>query len=271
MNPKNLKKDQLVYVPAKSVKIDPLEYPSAMVSCKVSEVKRNNVVLYDIPTKKHDLETVKSGILRRKLGILILRVGDYNSEDSLLDPLFNAVCSISSLLLTSDSIFALKIRTFKELQYYWIKYNASISHIVIIGHGYKDQGLVFGNKPDSQCLIDYNKNSRNPKNESDFLEIVSADQVINTLQLNNGSNQGVDIISLSCFTGMRSFGKKIGGAPFCSFFAGARKAVNPMDAIYFYNEFVTEYFLNGAKVKDAFEKANVKSEFAMWSKQNQSE
>ena len=88
---------------------------------------------------------VGSGICHKNIGILILNIGDFQTEATLLDPLAKSVLQYSRLLFDDSYVKHYKVRTLEELKYLWAKEHNVYTHIVMIGHGCKN-GFIFNDK-----------------------------------------------------------------------------------------------------------------------------
>ena len=95
---------------------------------------------------------LKDGLISDKIGnslchknvkVLILEIGDMETEDTLLDPLNKSILQYIRLLLPDDMVISLKIRNITELEYFWKKNHNINSHVVLIGHG-KQNSIKFG-------------------------------------------------------------------------------------------------------------------------------
>ena len=81
-------------------------------------------------------------LLHRDVGILILCIGDMETERNLLDPLAKSILQFCRLLLKDGHVVSEKVRSLDELARTWRKGQAAFTHVVLIGHGSKD-GLKF--------------------------------------------------------------------------------------------------------------------------------
>jgi hypothetical protein len=171
---------------------------------------------------------IKKQKIFKSIGILILQIGDLETESRLLDPLFNSVNSFFRMLLTDDQIESFKIRTQTELALVWKKYEKKFSHVIIIGHGEKDAIFFSGGKK------------------------ITADKLANLLDKNSSKDSQKKIFfSLCCHTGSKDFGGKFSKFPVCKQFIGPTEAIYGPYALLFCELF----FIQSMQVHDSRLKA----------------
>lgn len=240
----NLIEGSNVYVPASKVGLG-TNNPSAMVKCKLVKKENRYGHISDIPGTQ-EVKKVGLSLIYERLGILIVQIGDFVTEDSLLEPLHDSVFKYTNLLLVSGDIWNIKVRSLKELSYYWNQLHGIISHIVLIGHG-NTNSLIFGENT-----------------------VVSAKELNQTLQLSSEIEQDIQIISLCCHTGNGNFGKVVSDAPFCQAFIGPSDSIHAVNSSQFYQTFMTYQMLYGYTSKRAYQYARVftpgATDFNMWVK-----
>jgi hypothetical protein len=72
--------------------------------------------------------------LHKNLGILVLRIGDFDTEATLLDPLAKSILHFARLFLDDSFARLLQVRSVAELTA-WLPPNvAAFSHLVVVGH-----------------------------------------------------------------------------------------------------------------------------------------
>src|SRR5687767_8985654 len=126
---------EFVYVPAACLP-DPDSQAYALVRRKVLKQAKRSVTV-DIG----EGESVSVGSMRvhdRRLGFLVLKVGDFATEDTLLDPLAKSVVQFLRLLLSDSHVRGLSVRTLDELDAFWGSNHNAYSHVVLIGHSAAD-------------------------------------------------------------------------------------------------------------------------------------
>jgi len=232
-----------VHVPAIKAGLDS-QYPFAMVSGKVIS-KTSSTVKIDIPQNGGICKNISIALVRKKLGIFIIQIGDMETEESLLDPLRKSILQFTRLLLSDDYIRCISIRSIEEFKFFWEKEQALMSHIVFIGHG-SANSIFFG---------------RNEINVKDIKKIISS---------NGRVEEAKQIISLCCKTGGAWFGKVLSGERVSEVFIGPSGSVHAANASQFYQSYMTYNLLSGYSTEVAYDYARVSnpglSEFNLWRK-----
>jgi hypothetical protein len=121
-----------VFVPA-ALLPDNVESPGAMYRTTVVDTVRRSVKV-GIPGEKTS-GCIPSSKVRELLGILIIRIGNYHSDYSLLDPLAKSLLQYCRLLMTDDFVWLREIRSLAELQMVWQEKACVTSHVLLVGHG----------------------------------------------------------------------------------------------------------------------------------------
>ncbi|KIE86988.1 hypothetical protein SD67_00025 [Acinetobacter pittii] len=231
-----------VHIPAISVGLDS-QYPFAMVSGKVLS-KTNSKVNVQIDLNGGFCKDISLSLARKKLGILIIQIGDMETEETLLNPLRKSILQFTRLLLSDDYIRCISIRTLEEFKFFWEKEQALMSHIVLIGHG-SANSIRFGG---------------NDIKVKEIKKIMSGTTV----------GEAKQIISLCCKTGGAWFGKVISGQVFSEIFIGPSGSVHAANASQFYQSYMTYNLLSGYNTEVAYDYARVSnpgvSEFNLWRK-----
>lgn len=215
-----------VFVPAS--KFDELVgYPTAFYETRVTEVngKRLRVALPNGATS----DWIGSALCHRNVGILILTIGDLETEIPLLDPLAKSVLQFCRLLVDDGSVRHYKVRSVHELRYIWQRDQILFSHIVLIGHGDVDAVIFHVDGRVSPHLLD------------------QATQFRGALQKT--------FISLCCKTGYRSFGGVFSEATICEHFIAPFHSVHGAIASQFCQSFLAYHLLEGQTVGVAFRHA----------------
>jgi hypothetical protein len=172
---------------------------------------------------------IGASLVHRDVGILVLSVGDFETESTLLNPLAKSVTQFCRLLLPDDQVRAVRVRSLSELRALWQREQAAYSHVVWIGHG-SATGINFGvdGWVDAQTL-------------GDALRVRGAPRKV--------------YISLCCKTGYKSFGSALSRTTICSRFVGPFHSVEGAVASQFCQTFLTAHLLEGRTVGVAFNKA----------------
>lgn len=188
-------------------------------------------------------EWIASSLVQKNIGILVLEIGDLQTETSLLDPLAKSVLQYCRLLLPDDYVRFHKIRFPSELSTIWEKEKDIYSHIVLIGHG-KKNGIIFSN----QGVV-------RPNEISSCLTKSNTDKVF---------------ISLCCQTGYKDMGGNFSRIiDVCSHFIAPFHSIHGAEASQFVQTFLAFHILRGNTVKTAFNNAYQTPDgktFRLWEK-----
>jgi hypothetical protein len=238
-----LEKNTRVHVPAKSVGLGD-DYPSAMVECNFVRMSGYRSVVDDVPNT-HGERQLDRRLVTRKLGILILQLGDFDTEDYLLEPSFRALSHISSLVLLPEYVWARRVRSLEEMETFWERSIGVVSHLVLVGHGGK-ASLTFGRKS------------------------VGVDEFCSVLGRDSVDGEAPLVISLCCKSGSGLFGKEVSGNPTCRAFIGPSGAIHAANSALFYQSFLSHSLVDGRTIEKAYQLARVftpgVTEFNMWQK-----
>ncbi len=221
----NLRSDDTIYVPVSKLKAE-IQSPSSLVERNVLEVVGRKV---RVDVGNGETELIASSKCHRNIGIMILAIGDLETESTLLDPLAKTVLQFCRLLVPDDFIKFYKVRSLPEVSNIWQREHGAVSHVIIISHGDRSS-LKFANGG----LV----------NIRDFSE-----------QLNIEGVTSKAIISLACRTGHKSFGGLISAYDFCEMFIGPFHSVHGAIASQFVQTFLTLHLLEGETFHVAFKHA----------------
>jgi hypothetical protein len=222
----DLKVDESVYVPCSRVR--GLESVGvALFQTKVVESAKKKVRVQLRDGSPSDW--IGAALVHRAVGILIVNIGDFYSEHSLLDPLAKSVGQFCRLLVPVDQIRAVRVRSLSELTCFWQREQAAYSHVIWIGHG-SPNGIHFA--------VD---------------GLVSPDQLNVALQFRGAENKV--FVSLCCQTGYQSFGAAISRSTICRTFLGPFHSVEGAIASQFCQTFLVSHLLQGVTVAAAFRAA----------------
>jgi len=167
----------------------------------------------------------------RNLGFLILCVGDFRTEATLLNPLAKSVLQFLRLLLPDDDVRSINIRTLAELGAHWSAQHAVTSHVVIIGHG----------SFDSVSFID-----AGPVKGKDLVHRLSTAAPAATPKL---------FVSLACQTGRAAFAKPFSQSAICRDLIAPFNSVHGAGASQFCQSFFASHLLGGTEIPAAFSQA----------------
>jgi len=216
----------IAFVP--SVKIIGLpEQTSAFYRGTVVEVQSRSIKV-SLPNGDHS-NWVGTGLCQKDVGILILSIGDDNSEMTLLDPLAKSVLQYCRLLVTDGYVKFHKIRSLAELRKVWLTYQQAYSCVILIGHG-SNEGFWF--------FVD---------------DLVTPAELVQTLQIDGAPAK--TFISLACQTGFRSVAQPLSRMAICNHFLAPFESVHGAVASQFVQTFLANHFLVGSSSKVAFKAA----------------
>jgi len=230
-----------VHVPSSKAGIG-VNYPSAMVSGEIQAIQNAKIII-TLPNGNLS-HPIYIKLARRKLCFLIVQIGDFQTEQTLLVPLRKSILQYTRLILTDDYIKCVSIRSIDEFIYYWHKNHALISHLVLIGHGRPD-AILFGENNWIPAL--------------DFRSKLSVDGPI---------GEAKQIISLCCKTGGGNFGKPVSAAQICEIFLGPSGNIHASSASLFYQSYLAYHLVNGYTSDRAYDYARIANpgavEFNLW-------
>lgn len=172
---------------------------------------------------------IGAGLCQKNIGILLLTIGDLETETGLLDPLAKSVLQYCRLLVPDDYLRAYKIRSLAELTSIWQKEQASYSHVIIVGHG-SPEAIKFS--------VD---------------GWVKPDALDATLKV-RGAPRKI-FISLCCQTGYKTMGGKLSEMAICSHWLAPFHSVHGAVASQFVQTFLAFHLLEGESVGVAFKHA----------------
>lgn len=161
------------------------------------------------------------------LGFLILRVGDWVSEATLLDPLAKSVLQYLRLLVPDDRVQLIHVRTRDEIGHALTTYGSTFSHVILVGHGSSTSlsttdggisGAEFGTKLDPAA----------PK----------------------------VVVSLACYSGREAFARPISLAPGCREYVAPFSAAHGAAASHFVQTILHLHLLLGREFQASFRSAN---------------
>lgn len=220
------------------------DYPFSMALATVREIT-DRFVKVDLRDGSLS-DDIPLSVVRKKLGILLIEIGDYKTEETLLTPLKKSILQFARLLLSDDYIKNYTIRTPGELKYIWQEQHPVTSHLILVGHG-DAQSLLFGKDT-----------------------TVKADELIQLLKTEQGVGEAKQVISLCCKTGSKTFGGTVSGNPNIESFIGPVGSVHGATASQFCQSYLTYLFLQGFKSSTAYEYAKAAnpgtSDFVFWRK-----
>ena len=187
-------------------------------------------------------EFIGSSLAHSNTGVIIITIGDCQTETSLLEPLRKSVLQFSRLLLQDDNVISLFCRSIEEFKKLWDLHNCSYSYLILIGHGDK-KGFEFG-----------------------VNGLVGAEEFIKIIE--DSSCNAKHIISLCCNTGYEKVGSVISKSAKCLDYIAPFQSIHGAEASQFVQTFLINHLLKGLQTKSAFNNSNnlfaSKNNFRMW-------
>lgn len=185
---------------------------------------------------------VAASAAHRNIHVLVIRIGDFSTENTFLDPMAKSILQFLRVLLTDGYVTKFEVRSIGELAEYWRLNHRIISHVVLVGHGQTD-GLLFG-----------------------AMNLISADAL--SAALNVAGVTPKTFISLACETGKGVFAREFSGSPVCKAYIGPYCSIHGADASLFVQNFLSTHFLDGLTLLVAMKKSYgsiSRCKFRLWS------
>ena len=224
--PKNIAVGQEVYVPRSVIGLDPSTAAGPFLPTNVKQARMRSVQI-EIPTSPFPtLRWVASKLVATRLGVLIVRIGDYD-ETHLIEPLSKSVLHFCRILLPGH-LSIIEVRTVRELMHFWNQLHAGFEQVILIGHGDK-RHIYFGTRP------------------------VSAAALVRLFE--KPSPQPKEFVSLCCQTGQQPFAKQFSSSMACNTFIGPFHSVHGVTASQFCQAYLTRRLLEGSSIGIAFNQA----------------
>ena len=153
--------------------------------------------------------------------MLVIRIGDFGSEHSLLDPLAASVADGARLLFPGNTVRLESLRTLPGLEIVWHDAHAVVSTLILVGHG-KSDGLLFGRY------------------------WASADEIVEKLRpcVPHLGFSNLRIISLCCRTGLTGIASGVSSGLGCSW-VGPTEAALGSECASFVGSLLTSHYQGG--------------------------
>lgn len=213
----------------------------AMRRCEVTAVNDRSIRVR-LPDNA-DSKWIGSSKAHGALGIALVSIGDFDSEEGLINPLGKSILQFCRLLLADDHIAAIKIRAIGEFGEWWGKNHNAYTHIILIGHG-DHEAIYFGVGGARKPI--YFKRRLGKHNAEPKL-----------------------FISLCCETGKEPFAERFSRLDFCGDLIAPEHSIHGAVGSQFLQTFLSLHLLQGKSKKVAFNNANSlmpgSDSFAMWS------
>lgn len=224
---RNLQVDETVFVPKQRLGMRS-EDGSALKECRVLAVNGRTITV-DVNDDHGNALSVASSAAHRNIHVLVVRIGDFETEASFLEPLTKSILQFLRVLLTDGYVTKIDVRSLSELGLYWERNHGAFSHVVIAGHGQPD-GLTFA--------VD---------------GLVNSDSFLDALDVAGVGAK--TFISLACETGKGELARKLSSHRVCAGYLGPYQTVHGADASLFVQTFLTMHFLDGLTLSVAAKKS----------------
>ena len=218
---RNLKIGETVYVPRSKIRLP--QEGSSFYRTTVQEVIGRSI---QINLPKGETAKIASSKVRRNIGILLIKAGDFDTEETLLNPLSKSLLQYFRLLLSDDMVLSKHVRSLHEVEVIWNDVGPLYTHLVIVGHGSKN-GIQFG---------------------LDSFE--SAEDIAAVFEESDTTISS--FVSLCCETGYADFGKKLSRFQSCKSVIAPFHSVHGAVASQFCQTFFSYHLLEGETQKVAF-------------------
>lgn len=222
----NLHVDETIYVPSRLVP-DGDRFPHSIFKSKVVEIQARSVRC-QMPNGQPS-ELIATSKVHKSVGVALVSIGDFLTEDSLINPLAKGVLQLCRLLLPDDHVTGIRVRAIGELGEWWTKNHGSYTHVVLVGHGSKD-GITFGVGGERSARL--------------FLK-----------RLGPANADPKTFISLCCESGRAPFAREFSMLPFCRRYIAPYHSVHGAVAAQFLQSFLNLHLLQGCSPTVAFRKA----------------
>jgi hypothetical protein len=219
-----------VFVPSRLLP-KPDEQPFALMRRKVTGTTNRSVRIDVQDAMGNDIEVSSRLLHGEDLGITILRVGHFVTEDTALDPLAKSLLQFTRLLIDDEVVRLVEVRTAAEIREIWSKIGPSTTHVILVGHG----------RSDSFRLLD----EPVPLRGDQFAALFE----------NVPKSKPKTWVSLSCLTGRTPFAKPFSSSEVCADFFAPYQSVHVAAASQFAQTFFVNHLLNAVGVIAAHRRA----------------
>ena len=224
-----------VWVPSTRLSGD---HPYALVTREVLGQDKRSVVVND---RDGESVGISSRLVHPKtLGFLVLRLGDFETEMTLLDPLAKSVLQYLRLLIPDDAVLSLHARTRDEIGEFLKLSGSGVSHIILVGHGRADALKMFN----GGWLA-----------ARDFANLLGAYGARKT------------VVSLACSTGKTTFGRSLSKSAACKELVAPTGEAHRASASLYVQALLHTHLLHGHEFMTAARLANEVTEgsrFVHW-------
>lgn len=215
-----------VYVPVERIQRG-AGTPYALIKGSVTG-KAKRTLTVDLPYGIGEVAVAASAV-QQDVGVCLVRIGDFQSELTLLDPLAKSILQYLRLLLPDDHVKSYSVRTREELYEVYRREAPKNSHFVLVGHGDRDS-LLF---------------SLGAK--------VSGEELARSLYAQ--CQEPSVFINLCCQNGYAAFGRPFSLSPVCRALIAPLNSLHGAVAAQFLQTLLGYHFLEGRTLKVAFNSA----------------
>lgn len=221
-------------------------YSTRVVQVKRPSGKGGNQIRVDLPADANGAPQVSCWIpvskCTKHVGIAIVTIGDFLTEEMMLNPLSKSVLQYCRLLINDASVAAIKVRSIDELSK-WASVNINAySQLILIGHG--DTTTI-------EFAVD---------------GCIGVEALKTALHQPNYTRKVV--LSLCCKTGDSSFASIFSRASYCGFLAAPQNTVGAAEASLFCQAFLAFNLLQaqtpGVAFKSALRSTPGNHGFTLW-------
>lgn len=237
----HLKVGDSVWVPA--VKLGLADSDHALVRRDIRVVTRRSFQVDVLLGQQQLSQSMSVAFAQRDVGVLILTIGDFETEERTLGPLSRSIEEYLRLLLPDDMLRSVFVRGEKELETAWAKHAGACSHVVVIGHC-DGKGMWFGADD----------------------KIVSARRLS---EIMTGKRR--EFVAAACMAGRAEFAKRFSEATeTCVSLVAPFASVHAAQAASFTMSYFSERWLGGRSSKVAFNRLRstesfVEARYRFWS------
>lgn len=190
------------------------------------------------------LQRVASSLLHATVGVCIVRIGDFKSEKTAIDPICKSLLNFLRLLLPDDEVRLVELRTQDEFDEMFEFYASAYALWIVVGHGTEKGELCFtrgGRCPAGVLAGRLEPHAAAPKT----------------------------FLFLSCHTGRSAFARQFSArTDLCRVLIAPLGALHSAVASQFAQTFLSYLYLEGRQVKVAFNKATEQTpaatRFRLW-------
>lgn len=220
---RNLIVGETVYIPKKRLGIASDE-GSALKDCTVVAVEDRSISV-DVNDGDGNALRVAASAAHRNINVLVLRLGDFVTEASFLDPLTKSILQYLRVLLTDGFVTRIEVRSLEELRLFWRNNHGTYSHVVLVGHGEPD-GFTFA-----------------------VNDLVRSEDFVAAFDVPGAAPKV--FLSLACQTGKGRMAKLFSANRICAGYLGPYESVHGADASLFVQTFLNKHFLDGVTLRVA--------------------